>query len=383
MKNKFSSLISDKSNNWSVINDNETFRRMHFATDVYNNRYILVAGGINEKLDQPDPVVYDTYNEIYVSLPQLPIRFQVCCGAFCKNVFYIIGDDDMWYINIPSFQFPHNSTRKLAESVADTDIEVMEWKEIPIPPNVSIDTDVVVSNETHLFLFCGQRDYQQMFDPNSRKWQEIPSMSIQTCNFAMAIVGDNIFKIGGHRSREHQSSVEIFHIPSQTWSLGPPTPEPLYRSAATAIGCYIIVTGGLNDALGDPKKTFILDSRTLIWTTNYHSPVFPPRNGHACVSVGRFLYCIGGLGRNMKRFPLERIHQKYILPDLELVFCIIKLRKLIDLYRAFPKRRSKRNKKYIAPMINERKANSETVAQTLIMDLNCNLFRYVLSFLLL
>ena len=85
-----------------------------------------------------------------------------------------------------------------------------------------------------------------VYDPNTDTWTDGPSMPTPRAQFATAVVGSNIYAIGGvDSSFAYSDVVEYFDIGDQTWHSDRSLPVSLAGCRGVAIGNAIYVSGGL------------------------------------------------------------------------------------------------------------------------------------------
>ena len=137
------------------------------------------------------------------------------------------------------------------------DIEENKWTYIGSMPIPFISGSVIFHDG--LFYICGGRigvgriNSCYTFNPESKEWNQVASMRIGRFNFGVCCINENsIFVIGGQRyleseqslyTREALSSVEIYDIYSDQWSIGPSTPYPIYNPGICLIGNDLFVCG--------------------------------------------------------------------------------------------------------------------------------------------
>lgn len=344
---------------WKTIRSNdELFRRTRFAMAVHEDRYLVIAGGYASTTGNALKTagLFDLENASLISLPDLPSE-RYCCGrshgAILNGCFYMVDYCNAMYrieLSTRNWERVHNLGIK--------------------PRHIS----TVLPDGKHLYAFGDEGNMR--YDPNTNEWTELPQMIRQRNNFASAIVGGKIYIFGGG-SYFALSSVEIFDIENQSWSVGPHLPIALHNAAATVMGRWILIIGGLCTYNCLSEKTFIFDTLAQQW---YHSNValIPPRAYHGCAAVeGSKIVSVGGEGHGYSLyFSLEIIHRKDLISvSWDTMKHFILVRELLDQGRAFPMTNYFQKKK---GGVN---SHSDDVVQKLITDTNLDMFREILSFL--
>ena len=343
------------------------FERCKFALGLHGDRYIAVAGGFYS------PMMYDVRSDTIQPLPDTRNEFNIVesCGVILKGTFYVVRKcwaQSMWCIDL--------STKS-------------RWYEVQLP--VGTFEPRLIANENDLFLFGEKSNF--LYNPLAREWSKLPTISQYLINnaekfkwiqfqdiikstyaYSHALVGDNIYIIGGFQIRKNYditlSSVEIFNTSSMQWSEAPPLPIPLEDAATAVVGKHIIVSGGktINNV---NTSIFIFNTETKIWSRSKCS-LPSPRILHNCVTIGDQFFSVGGCDHqfrsNGKYFGMESIHLKHLIPDFnwDRMGYLILLRKLVSENRA---------------EIGPRKNREQMIINSCFKRVDDDLFREVLSFL--
>ena len=355
---------------WIILNEEEVFERYDFACAIYDERYIFIAGGYGDGNYTALSAMYDIKKNEYISLPKLPVGFsgRYCNGAIIKEYFYVLSLDEMYRLDISSY------AQVFSMQLSNDDTK---WEKIHPPSNIyAQDIHAIISDGNHLYLFGYKISYR--FDPRTNDCTTLPAMSTLRGNFASAIVKDSIYIIGGVfggvSSVSKCSSVEVFHIPSNTWTETKPLPQALAHSSATVIGNrYIVVLGG--STIGDLYSTqsYIFDTHYEIWYVN-DICLLPPRIFHSCVTAlnGKFIASLGGEDDAEKSCTVEMIHRKYLTPpSWDTIGYLVLLRELLHRERAHP-----------MDMNDNKKCKIEKIIHGAMIDLNLDIFAQIISFLI-
>ena len=341
----FSTTLSHIHQPWKRISDNQLFRRSGFACGIYNDRFILMAGGFHRQR-LLSAFVYDTYSHTCCQLPDLPSDITAlggCKGAVVNGYFYVDTMEKIYRISL--------STRSKWELVYFHKIQRLVRHSV-----VSEEKDLLLFNEHGLLI---------LYDTKVNECVHMPQMATRRYAYAFAVVDENIFMIGGfggHHQR-YLSSVEVFNIPTRSWSTTSPLPKPLRSSNTTVVGEYIVVTGGQLEDNSRNHDTFIFDTLTRMWAQKDNKTTFSSRSGHHCVSIKSQIFFIGGKDDIANTYySLETVNRKDLICNWEIMKHFILLRKLVDERRA-------------VAIVQD-----DIVLQKLMLDLNLDMFRQIISF---
>lgn len=346
-------------NVWKTLHGPIELKKKNFAIACNENRYILIAGGAvtyDEIFSHEGVTMYDVVTQEIYDLPDLPAdKYLGPCsnGAVLKGYFYVFNN----YIHRLDLSFPLSS----------------RWERIPCRREINIrSVQSVISDGNHFYLFYKGIHHNIRYDPDTREWKKLPPMSTPRTEFSVAVVKDNIYILGGldyfdGKSARYLSSVEIFHIPSESWREGPSLPKPSLNAASAVTGNFITVVGGCDDK-NLSSKSFILDTFTQKWAQSDFG-LTPPRVGHRCVGIGESdIITVGGSHGStlIQHCPIEAAKRKdLVITNWDILGHLILLRYLSDKGRAFPQKCDASN----------------TTIQNLITYLSFDMFAEVLSFL--
>lgn len=362
-----------------MIEDQDFFKRTEFACAVHEDRYIFVAGGRQNSGELFSAAIYDTQTDTQIALPDLPERMYSCGGAISNGYFYVAPYGKIYRMSI--------ATR-------------VEW-ELVHTPEFEGYVDAMHSHGNKLYMFLNAGREVIVYDTVTNKCIAMPPTLTSRDNFASAVVGDKIYIIGGWdvKSDKYLSSVEVFNIPTQSWSTAPPVPRALYGAAATVFGRWIVVTGGSNRE----SLSYIFDTMKQKWTET-DVGLSPPRINHSCVTIGSQIVSVGGEYEWEKCCSIEAIDTQKLVSKWEVIKPFVLMQRLIEDGRAYPVTKPSRKTKYAAaswsvikkfvlmqPIIcQDRKSRAITkrrnkianmVLEKLMTDMCTDIFREVLSYL--
>ncbi len=128
------------------------------------------------------------------------------------------------------------------------------------------------------------------------RWEEVEGLAVARDDFATAIVGRQIWVLGGMTGDRGNrlDSAEVFDTRRGTWQTSSiRLPEPLAAFEAVAVGSRIFAFGGLDRDSRASDFAGVLDTRTGRWS---RLPALPEaRYAHTVTAHRGKFYVIGGL----------------------------------------------------------------------------------------
>ena len=348
-------------NPWTVLKNNDIFKRSFCACDVYQDRYIVVAGGFGEQFwDTRSAAMYDVKKQSYMALPNIPHHCR-SRGVIVNGYFYVAEITYSENINSIKLYRIFLSTR-----VAWQFVVKLEGHNI-------ID---MVTDGKHIFLISSTTQITR-FDPMTGEISHFKrdNQAIKRCYFSSAYVDNKIYIIEGQSNNSTTPKTLIFDTITQLWSEGPPPPTSSPYFTTVVIDRWIVVKGEASDVDGGNVVkpdlcNKIYDTHTHKWT-EISTALSTPRQAHRCVKLGPHIVTVGGNGPNVKDSPITAIYIKHVIP--EWIWTTLKpyllLRELVEDNRA-------------APIIETEKLNYvDAMVQNLFTTMPLDMFRCVLSFL--
>lgn len=126
------------------------------------------------------------------------------------------------------------------------------------------------------------------------RWQELPALRSPRAGAAAAVVGDEMFVIGGENENGVLGTVERYDVRFQTWAQLSNKPTPVTDVRAAVLGGKIYVPGGRRSA--DPKDVVAAfeayDPRTETWEQLPDLPA--PRSAYGLATLEGKLFLFGG-----------------------------------------------------------------------------------------
>lgn len=144
----------------------------------------------------------------------------------------------------------------------------------------------------------GPRSMSEIYDTVGDIWRATAALPNGIQQFGIAVSGGKIFVAGGYAStgtrdnpvEQVSDNLWIFDPSVGTWVNGAPMPEPRVGHALVAVGGKIYSFGGRGQ---NPGRVFVYDPGADRWST-LKSAMPAPRADAAAVAVGNLVYVIGG-----------------------------------------------------------------------------------------
>ena len=365
------------------LENSEIFKRSSFACGVYQDRYIVIAGGYHDNEEIQSAAMYDVKNQSYITLPDLPYPCR-CHGLVLDGYFYVARQYDSTLYRICL------STRMTWEFVMEVeDLEIADMvtdgKHIFLIDTTSdiARYDPVTSEITHLKR--NNRATKRYFLRNLKT-----SKTIRRLPHYAALVGNKIYIMEGIRHYIMEGIIDnnstartfVFDIVTEAWSEGPTCKTQRDDMAVVTIGRWIILSGFCFVGFIDGSKTFVIcsemfDTHTHKWTETSIEVSWLLTCGQSFARIGPHIISLGDIYGDKKTTNI--IHIKHVIPDWKYIILepYIILRKLIDDNRAAPIIVTKKPKHGQG----DTKLNADAVVQKLFTNLPLDIFRCVLLFL--
>lgn len=348
-----------KHSSWDILAKNVIFHRGGFACEVYKERYIVIAGGTSQFFEElSSAVMYDTFTHTYISLPDLPFS-GFCGGTVLKDYFYIS-------------KYESCEVYRICLSPGSRS----KWQSVT---KVKPYADNIVSDKNHLYLINTDFDIMYSYDPVLKVLSILTSIPTFREAFAAAVVGNQIFVIGGFKYPvEVLSTMEVYDIITQTWSKAPSLPIRLHLASAIAFKRWIIVIGGYNENWDYNTQTLIYDTIEQKWM-QHNSVLLTPCFHNEIVVIGSRMISLGGWDLGNMIVPLQILNMKELIPDMnwKLIKHFVLLRQLVGCGRAHPICAMKNNSEETSIF-----SNTDKIIQYVFTELMDDMFRYILSFLI-
>lgn len=136
-------------------------------------------------------------------------------------------------------------------------------------------------------------DTIEIYETSTGRWRILDKkMPEGLASFEAAAIGDDVFVFGGlDRNTEASRFSAVLDTSTGTWRRLPPLPVPRYAHTVTLHDGLIYVIGG-ESAQGPVETVDIFDPDTETWSTG--APMPKARGSHDAVSGGDVVYVLGG-----------------------------------------------------------------------------------------
>lgn len=130
-------------------------------------------------------------------------------------------------------------------------------------------------------------------------WSEGQHMPTARAYAGAAILGNNLYVIGGGGTTGPRSMTEIYDLTHKSWSLGPALPAGLQQFGVAVLNGKIYVAGGHKAAdlaagteEGETSELWVFDPGVGVWVNR--APMPASRSNFGLLASGSKLYAIGG-----------------------------------------------------------------------------------------
>nr|XP_031847034.1 kelch-like protein 10 isoform X2 [Nomia melanderi] len=128
------------------------------------------------------------------------------------------------------------------------------------------------------------------FNAVNKVWREVAPMNARRCYVSVAVLNDLIYAMGGYDGYYRQSTAERYNYKTNQWSLIAPMNCQRSDASATTLNGKIYITGGFNghECLNSAE---MYDPEFNQWTLI--APMRSRRSGVSCISYHSHVYVIG------------------------------------------------------------------------------------------
>ncbi len=260
--------------------------RMGMAVVAYENRVYTIGGesaiGVEGTLERYDPETDQWATLTSKPLPATDIQAGVIGGKL-----YVPGGQD--------------NSGKVMDQLEIYDPREDSWAVgAPLPAPVS--AYALVAFEGKLYLFGGWdgktvSDKVFEYDPNLDRWSQRAPMPTARRYAGAVVAGGKIYVLGGTDGRQALPANEVYLAErddgqNNPWQQATPMPSGRYAMGVASVADIIEVIGGLGNEQSTPPSYEYL-SQTDTWQ-EFGSPLTKPWSHIGLVSVGAYLYALGG-----------------------------------------------------------------------------------------
>ncbi|XP_013783204.1 kelch-like protein 10 [Limulus polyphemus] len=125
----------------------------------------------------------------------------------------------------------------------------------------------------------------------SRHWREVAPMHMKRAYVSVALLNGMIYAVGGHNGRRRQDSAEKYNETANQWTVIQKMNYPRSDASATVWNSYIFIAGGF-DGFDCISSVEYYDSMSDQWTLV--RPMTTGRKGCCCATYNNMVYVLGG-----------------------------------------------------------------------------------------
>ncbi|KAI4504462.1 hypothetical protein M0802_000012 [Mischocyttarus mexicanus] len=141
------------------------------------------------------------------------------------------------------------------------------------------------------------------FNAVTKVWREVAPMNVRRCYVSVAVLNDLVYAMGGFDGYHRQNTAERYNYRTNQWSLIAPMNVQRSDASATTLNDKIYITGGFNgsDCINSAE---VYDPETNQWTMI--APMRSRRSGVSCIAYHGYIYVIGGFNGISRMFSGEK-----------------------------------------------------------------------------
>ncbi len=144
----------------------------------------------------------------------------------------------------------------------------------------------------------GPRSLTEIYDTVGNIWRASAALPVGLQQFGIAVLNGRIYVAGGYASTgsrderrdEESAALWIFDPAAGFWMSGPPMPAPRVSLGLAAAGGKLYAIGGKGP---DAQRVFVFDPARDGWSVA-GAPMPAPRTDAAIVAIGNSIYVLGG-----------------------------------------------------------------------------------------
>lgn len=176
-----------------------------------------------------------------------------------------------------------------------------QWKEMPSMGYARYGA-VVVATGSKIYVMGGWdgigsvSNIVEEYDTNSGVWTRKSNMNTAVVYAAGALVGNQIYVLGGYTGSTITNRNQVYNITTNSWSLATNLPQARSGSGATVVGGKIYLIGGyFNNAALSTNQMFDPGNNTWVDKT----AMTTARTDFATVTLNDGIYIIGGWNQDI------------------------------------------------------------------------------------
>jgi kelch-like protein 10 len=129
------------------------------------------------------------------------------------------------------------------------------------------------------------------FNAVTKTWREVAPMHIRRCYLSVVMLDDMVYSLGGYDGHERQKTGEVYEYQRNQWTVIAPMNVQRSDASAAALNGKIYITGGFNGE-EHVNSSEVYDPNVNQWTLIKEMQF--GRSGLSCIAYHGCLYAIGG-----------------------------------------------------------------------------------------
>jgi kelch-like protein 10 len=129
------------------------------------------------------------------------------------------------------------------------------------------------------------------FNAVAKTWREVAPMLKHRCYLSVAVLGELVYALGGHDGLQRRNTAERYNYHTNQWSMIAPMNVRRCNASATALNGKIYIIGGFNGE-DHMNSSEVYDPEVNQWTLIAEMQF--GRSGLSCIAYHDCVYAIGG-----------------------------------------------------------------------------------------
>ncbi|XP_077295644.1 kelch-like protein 1 isoform X2 [Arctopsyche grandis] len=242
---------------------------------------VLVVGGYEDKSTLGKIEIYDAKNDIWSTYHNLNNKTTSFEAVVLKNKLITLGGviDDKTTNKASCFDLATKETREL---------KAMQEERLDFAATVIDDQVFVIGGKNNKYKVLNS---VERYDLVTNTWTNVAHMLTPRYNHVIAVVGKEIYAIGGSDEKNTLNTMEIYDTQQDKWTVAPPMKEKRSVCAAVVMGDHIYAIGGF-DGYSELKSVERFDIKSHTWTSVAN---IPEKNwGQKAFAFDEKIICVGG-----------------------------------------------------------------------------------------
>jgi hypothetical protein len=186
-----------------------------------------------------------------------------------------------------------SATEAVGSKAAVLNPATQKWSALPSMPSARIDALAAVVGGK-LYVTGGDNPQQVVYNPATNQWSDTASPPVSYDEGpAIAVAGSNMYLVGGCGTGVcGETTVQVYHSASGTWTTAAPYPVPVSYAACGGIAGKLYCAGGYSDSSGSATAGYVYDPASNSWSpipalpTDLYGSAYAVANGQLLLSGG-------------------------------------------------------------------------------------------------